>query len=296
MTKVRADQAGRLLDVVKGLFPDWKTTTLKQRLKAGQVMVNDKVAHSGAAQIKRGDAIEILSRPAGSRIQFPPHLGPPPLEILYADDDLIAVDKPFALLSVATAREKNLTAIHVMREWLSGLGAQSRDNLHAAHRLDREASGVLLLARSLSVKKKLAADWRTFEKVYLALCDGIPAESEGTITVPLWEDKGLFVRPAVHGDGEEAVTHYRVLQSVGGRTLFEVRLGTGRKHQIRVHLAHIGCPIVGDLRYGRSKAKRLALHASRLKIFHPVTGLEVVIQAKTPKFFKNRLTVDLPTK
>ena len=289
MTKVRADAAGRLLDVIKAHLPEWKATTLKQRLKAGQVQVNGAVAHSGARLVKPGDAIEIMSRPAGSRIQFPAHMGLPPLEILYVDDDIMAVDKPFGLLSVATAREKNLTAIHVMREWLSGLGSQARDNLHAAHRLDREASGVLLLARSMAAKRKLAAEWRNFEKVYLALADGIPVEPEGTITVPLWEDKGLFVRPAEKGDGEEAVTHYRALRSVNGRTLFEVRLGTGRKHQIRVHLAHIGCPIVGDLRYGKSKAKRLALHASRLRIFHPVNGQEIVIQAKTPKFFNNRL-------
>lgn len=290
MTKCRAESSGRLLDSIKALFPDWKTTTLKQRLKAGQVLVNNTIERSGAAPVRRGDVIEILSRPAGSRVFFPPRLGKPPLEILYADDDLLAVDKPPGLLSVATAREKNLTAIHVMREWLSGVDSQSRDHLHAAHRLDREASGVLLLARSLAVKKKLAADWHTFEKTYLALTDGVPIDSEGSIAVPLWEDKGLFVRVAERGGGEEALTHYRVLKAAGGRALLEVKLGTGRKHQIRVHLAHIGCPLVGDLRYGKSKAKRLALHASRLRLTHPNTGKEVVIQATTPRFFRNRLT------
>lgn len=289
MPRFVAKWPGRLLEALKEQYPDWKTPTLKQRLKAGLVAVNDKVEHSGARQVEKGDAIEIRSRPASERTQFPPHLGEPPLRILYSDHELLAVDKPPGLLSVATAREKNLTAIRVMREWLAGIGTESRDNLHAAHRLDREASGVLLMARSPAVKRKLALNWHTFEKTYLAVTDGVPAEPEGRIDAPLWEDRGLFVRTDDRGRGEEALTFYRVLKSGGGRSLIEVKLGTGRKHQIRVHLASIGCPIVGDLRYGKSKAKRLALHSSRLTLFHPVTGLETTIVSPTPKFFTNRL-------
>lgn len=289
MPRFTAEWPGTLLDAMREAYPEWKPHTLRLRLKAGLVRVNDVTEHSGGRRLETGDRVEVLSRPAAERVLFPAHLGEPPLAILYSDRDLLAVDKPPGLLSVATAREKNLTAIRVMREWLAGLGAESRDSLHAAHRLDREASGVLLLVRSPGVKKKLAAAWHSYDKTYLAVTDGIPDEREGVIDIPLREDKALFVRPAPTGGGEAAVTRYRTMRTGGGRALLEVKLGTGRKHQIRVHLASIGCPIVGDLRYGRSKAKRLALHASRLSLIHPATGAETVIVSPTPRFFANRL-------
>ncbi len=289
MPTIRSEVSGRLLDILKSGFPEWKTGTLKQKLKAGLVLVNGILERSGGATVDRGSNIEILSRPAGSRVAFPSYLGEPPLTILYSDEDLLAVDKPHGLLSVASLREKNLTAIRLMRDWLSGLGTESRDSLHAAHRLDRDASGVLLLARSPEVKKRLAADWHRFEKVYLAVTDGVPEEKEGTIDVPLWEDKGLFVRTAEQGDGESAFTSYRVVKTKGTRALLEVRLGSGRKHQIRVHLAHIGCPIVGDVRYGKSKARRLCLHASLLELFHPHSGKKISIASPMPAYFRSQL-------
>lgn len=287
MATIKAGYSGRLLDILKTGLPGWKVTTLKQRLKAGLISVNGKAARSGAAPVGKDDTIEIHDRPIGSRVVFPSHLGEPPLEILYADADIIAVDKPSGLLSVATPRERNLTAIRLMREWLAELNSDSRDNLHAAHRLDRDASGILLLARSLPIRKKLVSQWKEFTKTYLALVDGEPAEPVGKIDVPLWEDKGLFVRTAEKGGGVEALTFYKTLRSNGKRSLLEVTLGTGRKHQIRAHLASIGCPIVGDLRYGTSKASRLALHAARLEILHPTTGEKLLISSKTPKFFNN---------
>lgn len=287
MATIKAGYSGRLLDILKTGLPGWKVTTLKQRLRADLVTVNGKVVRSGAAPIPKDATIELHDRPAGAQVVFPAHLGEPPLAILYADADIIAVDKPSGLLSVATPRERNLTAIRLMREWLAELSSDSRDNLHAAHRLDRDASGILLLARSLPIRKKLVSQWKEFTKTYLALVDGEPAEPAGKIDVPLWEDKGLFVRTAEKGGGVEALTFYKTLRSNGRRSLLEVTLGTGRKHQIRAHLASIGCPIVGDLRYGKSKASRLALHAARLEILHPTTGEKLLITSSTPKFFNN---------
>ncbi len=181
-----------------------------------------------------------------------------------------------------------------MRDWLQGLDREPSRDLHAAHRLDRETSGVLLLARSLEVKRKLAQNWHDFEKTYLAVVDGIPGEPEGIIDAPLWEDKSLFVRVATRGDGEAALTRYRVLRKAGSRALLEVHLGTGRKHQIRVHLAHIGCPIVGDPRYGVSKAPRLALHARTLRIRHPHDGRTVEITTSEPPEFKQFMKKKTP--
>lgn len=139
------------------------------------------------------------------------------------------------------------------------------------------------------MKRRLAASWRKYEKIYLAVTDGVPEPGEGRVEVPLWEDKGLFVRPAEKGGGEAALTLYRVLRRNRGRALVEVRLGTGRKHQIRVHLAYLGCPLVGDLRYGVSKARRLALHAHVLRIVHPADGKVVEMTAPVPDDFRKML-------
>jgi 23S rRNA pseudouridine1911/1915/1917 synthase len=290
MSKLEADRSERVMDLLKRRLPGWKTPTLKQRLRGGLVLRNGKPVQSGAEMIAAGEVLEILAAPPRPAAFLPIGLGEPPLAVLYADDLLLAVDKPAGLLSVATDREKNLTAIHLMREWLQGMERNDKRELHAAHRLDREASGVLLLCRSLAVKRTLAASWRNFEKMYLAVVDGIPNQPEGSIDAPLWEDKGLFVRVAEKGGGEEALTHYRLLRSAGERSLLEVSLGTGRKHQIRAHLAHIGCPIVGDLRYGISKASRLALHARRLRITHPLDGRRVEITAPLPPQFRKMLS------
>lgn len=274
-----------VLEQLKKLFPDWKTSTLKQRLKNGLVLLNGRPAQSGAEETTAGDVLEILAAPPHPQAFLPASLGEAPLPLLYADRQLLAVDKPAGLLSVASEQERHETAVRIMREWLRELEEPAERELHAAHRLDREASGVLLFARSLELKRRLAASWSRFEKIYLAVTDGVPARKEGSIAVPLWEDQGLFVRVAKPGEGEEALTHYRVLRERGGRALLEVRLGTGRKHQIRVHLAHIGCPVAGDLRYGVAKAERLALHAHRLRLFHPDTEREIILTAPVPKEF-----------
>lgn len=287
----KAERPGKLLDILKEALPDWKTPTLKQRLKNRLVIVNDIPTASGAARVEKDDEIAILAVPPSPAGRLPPGLGQPPMDILYADEWLLAVNKPSGLLSVASEREKNLTAIHLMRDWLQGLDREPCRDLHAAHRLDREASGVLLLARSLEVKRRLAKEWRNFEKTYLAVVDGAPKEPEGTIDAPLWEDKGLFVRVATRGDGESALTHYKVLRKTPARSLLEVRLGTGRKHQIRVHLAHIGCPIAGDPRYGVSKAPRLALHARTLRINHPQDGRMLEITTPEPPEFRQFMKV-----
>ncbi|MDR1744661.1 MAG: RluA family pseudouridine synthase [Planctomycetota bacterium] len=289
MPTFTAGRSGKLLDILKDALPDWKTPTLKQRLKNRLVLVNAAVVASGAARVEAGDAVEILAVPPTPASRLPLGLGPPPLDILYADDWLLAVDKPSGLLSVASERERNLTAVRLMRDWLQGLDREPCRDLHAAHRLDREASGVLLFARSLEGKRQLARSWHTFEKAYLAVVDGVPQQPEGVIDAPLWEDKSLFVRVATRGDGEAALTRYRLVRKTGNRSLLEVHLGTGRKHQIRVHLAHIGCPIVGDPRYGVSKAPRLALHARTLRFRHPHDGRPIEVTAPEPPEFKRFL-------
>lgn len=289
MPTFRPERPGQLLELLKRHLPEWKTSTLKQRLKHDLVTVDGRVADSGAVRVEKGSLVEVLAVPPSPADFFPAGLGPPPLPILYADKHLVAVDKPHGLLSVATEREKNLTAVRLMRDWLRGLDDKDSGEIHAAHRLDREASGVLLLTRSLAMKRALASAWHSFEKIYLAVADGLPPQPEGTVDLPLWEDKALFVRIAKHGDGEPALTHYRLLKANGERSLLEIRLGSGRKHQIRVHMAAIGCPLAGDLRYGAEKGGRLALHAARLVLVHPAIGERLEITSPTPAELRNML-------
>ncbi|MDR0361860.1 MAG: RluA family pseudouridine synthase [Planctomycetota bacterium] len=277
----------RLLDFLRDMLPEWRPSTIKGRLREGRILVNGVQRRSGATELRAGDKIELAGRAPG--LALPPGLGEPPLPLLYFDDRLLAIDKPSGLLSVASERERRETAVRIMRDWLGVAFPDRRNDLHVAHRLDRDASGVLLFARSLELKRRLAGEWHACVKEYLALVDGVPDPREGRIDFPLWEDKGLFVRVDERGGGTPAETFYRTARTKGGRSLVGVRLGTGRRHQIRVHLAAIGCPIVGDSRYGKSRAPRLALHAARLTLANPVDGVALAIEAPTPEFFRRGL-------
>ena len=282
MPSFTVDQETDLRSFLRRRLPDWRSSTLRLRLRNGLILVDGDKASRFSAVLSPGQELRILSAPPDRTGTFPSGLGPPPLRILYADPWLVAVDKPSGLLSVATEREKTRTAVRLMREWLSGLARPEERELHAAHRLDRDASGTLLLARSLETRSRVVAGWRGFSKFYLAVVDGCPPDPEGRLDAPLREDRGLFVRTADAGEGREAVTHYRLLLRRKRRSLLEVRLDTGRKHQIRVHLADLGCPVAGDRRYGGSKARRLALHAGEMTLTHPADGRRLHIKSETP--------------
>jgi 23S rRNA pseudouridine1911/1915/1917 synthase len=154
------------------------------------------------------------------------------------------------------------------------------------HRLDRETSGLVVFAKSVEIQNLLQAAWPTVEKVYLAIVIGKPEPAEGTITSYLTETTALQVFSNDHQTegGRIATTHYRSLQSRGDFSLVEVQLETGRKHQIRVHLAGLGCLVAGDRRYGATMnpCKRLGLHATRLALDHPLTGERLTFNSPLP--------------
>lgn len=273
-------QETTLLSFLRETLSDWKQSTIRDRLRQGCVLVNGKVQQSGGWRLFPGDRVELA--PPGKSEKAP-------LPVLYLDDYLVAVDKPAGLLSVATEREKAVTAWRIMSTWLAektGLDRlEEETKLHAAHRLDRDTSGILLFARGREIREKVIDLWSTAEKTYLAITDGVPAEESGVIDQPLYEDKGLFVRIMRHPEARRAVTHYKVVDRIGGRAMIEVKLETGRKHQIRVHLASIGCPVVGDLRYGVAKDVRLGLHAWKLHLVHPVDLKILAIESPLPPVF-----------
>ena len=269
-----ADQPERLLAFLRRRLPDWKRKTLEQRLQAGCVRVNGETVTRNDLLVPGAEVLVVGADEAQ-------HPRPGGLPVLYEDDALIAVDKPAGLLSVSTDRQSERTALALVRDSLARHAVSAK--LWPVHRLDRETSGVLLLAKSREAQQAVQERWSAARKLYLALVEGCPVPANGVIDQPLYEDKSLNVRVGQHPEARPARTRYATRQEFGRRTLLEVELDTGRRHQIRAHLAWLGHPIVGDPRYG-AKAARMGLHALSLIVLHP-SGRELVIEAPAPPAF-----------
>jgi len=204
------------------------------------------------------------------------------LRIIHLDDAIIVVDKPAGLLSMGSEREKQRTAHRILNEHLKTRSGSPRQQAFIVHRLDRESSGLMLFARSESAQAALQRNWKSVTKKYLAVVKGVPSKAQGTLTDHLVESKSFRVHRVDHG-GQLAITHYRVLRTMGDKSLLELTLETGRKHQIRVQLATLGHPIVGDCRYGADRTEtRLALHSCQLKFRHPVSGASMEFRSALP--------------
>ena len=210
------------------------------------------------------------------------------LSILYEDQDILAVDKPAGLLTIGTERDKSRTAYFILTDYVRKGAARSRQRIFIVHRLDRETSGVLIFAKSEEAKLRLQGHWRETEKQYLAVVHGTCEKAAQTITTYLAENKAHVVYSTSDpAKGKLSHTAYRVLKQTKDLALLEVNLLTGRKNQIRVHLAGIGHPIVGDRKYGdaRQAAARLALHARSITFTHPFSGRRLTLSAGVPKYF-----------
>lgn len=270
--RLLADKPERLIAFLRRRLPDWKRKTLEQRLQSGCVRVNGETVTRNDL-LAANDEVVVTGHDQATS----PRSGG--LPVLYEDDTLIAVDKPAGLLSVSTDLESERTALAIVRDWLSGPGSAAR--LWPVHRLDRETSGVLLFAKSREAQQAVQARWSEARKRYLALVEGRPVPAEGVIDQPLYEDKSLNVRVGNHPQAKPARTRYFTREELGGRTLLEVELDTGRRHQIRAHLAWLGHPIVGDPRYG-TKGPSMGLHALSLVFVHPFNGRELILEAPAP--------------
>jgi len=226
-----------------------------------------------------------MQRPSGPTGRFPAR----GLTILYEDRDLLVVDKPSGLLTIGTEREKERTAYFALTEYVRKGAARSRNRIFIVHRLDRETSGVLVFAKTIEAKVSLQSRWDETKKRYLAVVHGKCEKRSETITTYLAENSAHGVySTADPRKGKLAHTAYTVLKETKDFTLLDVELLTGRKHQIRVHLADRGHPVVGDKRYGRADRAhgRLALHARSLAFRHPVSGKELTFGAKAPAYFR----------
>lgn len=205
----------------------------------------------------------------------------PEVTVVFEDAHVVVIEKPAGLLSVASDSERQRTA----RALLGGGG-----RIFTVHRLDREVSGLMLYAKSRDIQKALQDSWQesVLERGYVAVVDGRMARDEGTVTSWLSQNRNFVVHSSsVPGDGRKAVTRYRVLRRGVDCTLVEVRLETGRKNQIRVHMQDLGHGILGDAKYGcsRNPLRRLALHARVLAFAHPVTRRLMRFETPIPREF-----------
>lgn len=279
--RLRVSEATGLLTFLNTQLKGWTRNKIKQRLKAGCVFVNSQPIMQYDYELKVGDDVEV--RAAVKNM----HGGTSRLEILYSDNDLIAVNKPAGLLSVASADENKNHALAILRNQLSRPNRPVK--LWPVHRLDRDTSGVLLFATSREMREAVNAGWSCAEKIYLAVVEDCPNPSQGTIDQPLRMDSEQYhMNVGSHPDAKKAITHFDTRRSVKGRALLEVQLETGRQHQIRAHLAWLGHPVIGDPRYG-TDGPRMGLHALRLSITRPKTGKRLSFETPAPNEFLDLL-------
>ncbi len=254
-------------------------------LEQGRVRVNGATCKIASYRVQQGSVVEVRSH--GDVHQ--PARG---LKIVFEDRDLLLVEKPVGLLSVATPHERDRTVYAYLREYLQE--SKDKHKLFIVHRLDKYASGVLVFAKSEEIQAKLQALFSRHEirRQYWAIVEGRMESGRGTIRSRLAENRAQRMHSVQdESAGKEAVTHYRVLRRFQQFTVLEVTLETGRKNQIRVHMAEQGHPIVGDRAYG-SKVNplgRLGLHAFLLGFKHPRLGIEIVHRTKAPPEFARYL-------
>lgn len=276
-----------LQDFLFAVLKDLKKTKIKQILKFGSVHVNGREVTWYKYPLSPGDKVEILGKERASAERSKTELG---LAIVYEDDDLLVVEKPAGLLTMGTEREKEATLYFMLNEYERSKAKGGRGRVYIVHRLDRDASGLIVFAKNDASKRALQGRWELVTKKYYAITEGTPEKRSGTIENYLREDtfKRVYSVSKNHPEAQRAVTHYRVLRENGGYALLEVTLETGRKNQIRVHLSGLGCPIMGDEKYGAKSDpfRRLALHACFLSFPHPVTGELKAFRSSLPAPFK----------
>ncbi len=254
---------------------------LKTMIQNGSILVDGKVVTKANYPIQEKQTIFIKPKPiVYQKYEIP---------ILYEDNDLIAVDKPAGLLTIATEKEKEVTAYHIVSQYIY---QKTYKRIFILHRLDQDTSGILLFAKNEKTKNIMQDNWNSIVKIrgYYALVQGIGLKPNGTIHTWLKETQTHMVYSSKNKVGKEAITHYQVLAEKKNTSLLDVHLDTGRKNQIRVHMKELGHPVLGDVKYGdKNSFPRLALHAYHLEFIHPVTKKNISIKIEMPKCFHSYL-------
>jgi 23S rRNA pseudouridine1911/1915/1917 synthase len=281
---LNTDHGKRLDHVLQEKLPEYSRSRLQQWIKAGRVSVDGKAAKPSAT-LRGGERIEVDPLELPPLKAFAEDL---PVEVLYEDADVVAIDKPAGLVVHAGAGNHSGTLVNALLhrfQSLSTAGGDERPGI--VHRLDRFTSGVILIAKTDAAHRVLSAQFagRKVEKTYLTLVHGVVKKDHGFIDSPIERDAVRRVRmTAKSGKGRTALTEYWVRGRSAKFTFLEVRIHTGRTHQIRVHLASIGHPVAGDTLYGAPAkvAERYFLHAHRIVFTSPSSGLRIAVESPLP--------------
>ncbi len=263
------DHEDTLLAFLLAKLPQKGRKLVKAVLKAGQVSVNGRPVSQFDQPLLPGQRVEVCWQQAAAPTPAPG------LKIVHEDAELIVIDKPSGLLTVATDKEKRKTAYALLSDYVKARDPENK--IFIIHRLDRETSGLLMFAKNETIKRQVQETWEATiaERTYVAVVEGQVQPAEGTVTSWLTESKAFIVYASQNPRlGKKSVTHYKKILESPDFSLVKLNLETGRKHQIRVHMQEIGHPVIGDVKYGASAnpIRRLGLHAQVLAFTHPKTG------------------------
>ncbi len=285
-TQLEVLESAELMTFLIGKMSNHSRNKIKSLLTHGQVMVDGKVVSQYNHPLHSGQVVTINS----ARVDINEIVVDP--IIIYEDDEIIIIDKPAGLLSIATDSNKENTAYRHLTDYVRKTDINNR--IFIVHRLDRDTSGVMMFAKSERIQQLFQNGWKELveTRIYLAVVEGEVIKKEDTIISWLLETKTkLMYSSSNAGDGQKAITNYKVLQSTDKFSLLEISLETGRKNQIRVHMKDIGHSIVGDKKYGSTinPIGRLALHAQTLTFSHPITKKRMHFQTNIPAEFSKLL-------
>ncbi len=268
---------------------------VKRLIESGDIKVNGKV-QKVSYKVQENDIIEI-NEPEAKQLDLKAQ--EIPIEVVYEDSDIIVVNKPKGLVVHPANGNWDGTLVNaimaICKDSLSGIGGEIRPGI--VHRLDKDTSGLIIIAKNDNAHLKMSNQIkdRQVKKIYYALVRGVIPEDEATINMPIGRSTKDRKKMAVVKNGKEAITHFKVVKRFNKYTLLEVKIDTGRTHQIRVHLSEIGYPVVGDEVYSNGKNEfgvhGQLLHAKSLDFKHPVTGENMHLEAELPEEFKNVLNL-----
>ena len=283
----------RLDKILSRLDDDLSRTMIQKLLEDKKILVNGKV-EKASYKTKVGDILEVEEIEA-KEIELKAQ--DIPLDVIYEDEDIIVINKAKGMVVHPANGNPDGTLVNavmnICKDSLSGIGGEIRPGI--VHRLDKDTSGLIIVAKNDKAHINLSEQIKNREitKKYVALVRGVIKENHATIDMPIGRSSKDRKKMAVRKDGKNAVTHFEVIKRYNGYTLLDIKIDTGRTHQIRVHLAEIGYPVVGDEVYSNGKnpfgVKGQMLHAKSLEFKHPITGKNMKLEAPIPEYFEEVL-------